>query len=317
MDKRLQQEASSFDRQIEERVAHGHIPDLRRCGRCEYFYNNVWRDSVFANLFFGDLVSRIQAAIQQYRHESPSVRILEVGCGPGHISLELARLGYHVTGLDLSSKCIEVAAQTADTDPWKDSRGALSYVAGDIYSHTGKYDVVVFIASLHHFRETQHVLEHIGSLLSPGGLIFVHEPTRDRVNDKNVVVIGLIRILLSCVGAYYDPTPLPTTEDDLQNLMTSIMNCERYENEDGDKIQSINDNEAGFQDMIVPLQKKFETLDITEGPAFYTQLIGGGRFDEPEKERRLALALKLLDNKLCEVGAVDSTNFTYIGRKRS
>lgn len=36
----LHQEAESFDRQIDERIANGHIPDLRLSEPCDYFYNN-------------------------------------------------------------------------------------------------------------------------------------------------------------------------------------------------------------------------------------------------------------------------------------
>jgi len=38
----LQQEASAFDSQFEERIANSHIPDLRRTTMCEYFYANLY-----------------------------------------------------------------------------------------------------------------------------------------------------------------------------------------------------------------------------------------------------------------------------------
>lgn len=42
----------------------------------------------------------------------PGRKILEVGCGNGYLSLELARAGHTVTGLDSSSEIIEVAERT-------------------------------------------------------------------------------------------------------------------------------------------------------------------------------------------------------------
>src|SRR4051812_36071568 len=40
-------------------------------------------------------------------------RILDVGCGTGRHSIELAKRGFHVTGLDLSSGMLEVAKRKA------------------------------------------------------------------------------------------------------------------------------------------------------------------------------------------------------------
>ena len=40
-------------------------------------------------------------------------RVLDVGCGPGRHSLELARRGYHVTGVDVSGRFLEMARAAA------------------------------------------------------------------------------------------------------------------------------------------------------------------------------------------------------------
>lgn len=42
--------------------------------------------------------------------------ILDVGCGPGRHSLELARRGYRPTGVDISSAFIEIAAREAEKE---------------------------------------------------------------------------------------------------------------------------------------------------------------------------------------------------------
>lgn len=43
-------------------------------------------------------------------------RILDVGCGPGRHSLELARRGYHTVGVDISERFIEIAEGTAKAE---------------------------------------------------------------------------------------------------------------------------------------------------------------------------------------------------------
>lgn len=43
-------------------------------------------------------------------------KLLDVGCGPGRHSLELARRGYQVTGLDISDRFVEIATESARKD---------------------------------------------------------------------------------------------------------------------------------------------------------------------------------------------------------
>ena len=48
----LHQEAEAFNSQIDERIANGHIPDLRLAEPCDYFYNNPWRRPAYVKLDF-------------------------------------------------------------------------------------------------------------------------------------------------------------------------------------------------------------------------------------------------------------------------
>ena len=161
-DRKLKQEAEAFDQQIIERVRHGHLPDLRRSGRCEYFFNNVWRDQEFAALYFGEIVQKVLAArVAHLPGKAPGeTTLLEVGCGPGQVSLELARNGLNVTGLDLSAACIDVATKVAAEDPWAGERGELQYEAADFFAYDQPCDIVLFAASLHHFPDCRQPVAH-------------------------------------------------------------------------------------------------------------------------------------------------------------
>jgi len=275
---KLQKEAEAFDLQIRQRVENGHLPDLRRSGRCEYFYNNVWRDQEFVNLYYSDVLEKVMRDAYKYLKSDPDrrLKVLEVGCGPGHVSLEMARNNFDVVGIDISEACIELAKQVAAQDPWSKQRGDLAYFNEAFLDHYGEYDLVLFIASFHHFPDSNNTLQYAVKLLNPGGLIIVDEPTRDLVSKRNVAIVLLIKGLMSSAEAFYQKIKLPSSIQEADEIMQEIFLQEKYETEDGANVQSVNDNEAGFEEMYTALLKHFRKLEFDKNFAFFHQLIGGG-----------------------------------------
>jgi tRNA G46 methylase TrmB len=91
----LTHEAQAFDEQIEERLAAGYVPDLRQARECNYFYNNSWRHPDYIKLDFVEQFNLIHKTVEKYKPCAITLpKILEIGCGPGHMSLELARNGF-------------------------------------------------------------------------------------------------------------------------------------------------------------------------------------------------------------------------------
>ncbi len=318
--RRLADEAQAFDRQILERVAAGHIPDLRRAAECRYFYNNSWRHPHYVRLDFGEQCELILGAINAHAPKTAgTARILEVGCGPGHISLELARNRLQVTGVDLSRVCVEIAERFAAEDPWQAERGALHYLAGDFFDEgllpARSFDAVVFVGALHHFPDQARVGTRVGSLLVDDGIIVVHEPTRDRMTRGNAAFIHLVRVLLSVGGGYYQQIPIPESRPEQVEAIEKIFRAMRYESESGGNLQSVNDNEAGFVEMCALLDAGFDRVHFQERYAFFHELIGGLRFAD-ELNGRLARYLRDMDREMCKAGVLQPTEFFYVGRKR-
>ena len=315
----LQEEAHAFDKQILERIAAGHIPDLRRAGECTYFYNNSWRHPDYIRLDFGEQVDLILKAIHKFIPppiEAP--KVLEVGCGPGHISLELARNHLDVTGIDISPTCIHIANRFALEDPWNKDRGPLRYLQGDFLNNVNfplkSFDVVLFVGALHHFSDQGSVGRKVRALLKDEGIIMAHEPTRDRMTKGNAVFIHLLRSLLSAGGNFYSCTDIPEDYEQQRFEMEKIFHEMRYENERGENTQSINDNEAGFSEMDKMLQNTFTRLDFQERYAFFHEMIGGLRFPQ-HVNKRLARYLRDVDADLCRLGVLQPTEFFYVGQK--
>ncbi len=103
-------------------------------------------------------------------------RVLEVGCGPGRLSIRLARRhGLKVTGLDLDPAMIERARANAGRLGTGGEPGQ-SFVVGDVASlpfPDGSFDLVVSTLSMHHWAEQAAGLAEIGRVLRPGGRALV------------------------------------------------------------------------------------------------------------------------------------------------
>lgn len=311
-------EADAFDRQIAERIANGHIPDLRRVVDCDYFYANPWRRKAYVDLEFGHLFRRVDAAIKQHcpAIENARLRVLEVGSGPGYLSLELARAGYDVTGIDVSTGAVAIAKKVADEDPWKAERGPLRYLAEDFHTteelQVGSFDVLVFVGALHHFPDQNGVGRRVETLLKPGGIVIAHEPTRDRISEGMLDLHHLIRVLLSVGGGYYEQIAIPENETQRQAAFSKLKKEVEFLDEDGDKLQSPNDNEAGYVEMRQMLSR-FDCVVEEDTYSFFHEVIGGLRFDD-ETNVKLARYLRDVDERLVKNKILPAYEFFFVGR---
>jgi SAM-dependent methyltransferase len=101
----------------------------------------------------------------------PRAVLLEVGCGPGHLSIDLARHGLTVTGLDLDPAMIERARANAEGNAPTLGRGP-TFVLGDVAAlpfEDASFDLVVSTLSMHHWSEPAAALAEIARVLRPGG----------------------------------------------------------------------------------------------------------------------------------------------------
>ena len=121
-----------------------------------------------SRLLLGPFLARIAADVAAVAPDG--ARVLEVGCGPGHLSTRLAHHGFDVTGLDLDPAMI--ARARANTDrPGKGDQRRPSFLVGDVASLAfpdGSFDLVVSTLSMHHWTDPTAGLAEIGRVLRPG-----------------------------------------------------------------------------------------------------------------------------------------------------
>ena len=287
----LQEEAAAFDKNVTERIQHGFIPDLRRLKKVEWFYNNVWREPEFVKIH---LLPKVNFVIEIAKKRGG--KVIELGCGTGYLTLELARNGLEVVGVDISPKSIEIAKRFAKENPYKENFGSLTYICDDILTMNlgeEQWDTIVFFGTLHHIAEQETLMAKVHKALKQGGNLVVCEPVRGHFTKDSALFAAILRAVL--------PTWIPY-EEKLKNLMDAqswwnyveqIYKEYTYQDE---HTQSPMDNVVASAETMLKYIKKYFALQTVEySDAFIDKLIGGLR---GEHRFLLARFLKFLDNEL-------------------
>jgi ubiquinone/menaquinone biosynthesis C-methylase UbiE len=104
-------------------------------------------------------------------HLRPGMTVLEVGCGMGHFTGELARSGAEIVAVDVSPELLEIArAKYSATNIRYEIQNAYALTYSD-----ATFDSVVGSSVLHHL-EIEEALREIYRVLKPRGTIYFTEP---------------------------------------------------------------------------------------------------------------------------------------------
>jgi len=110
------------------------------------------------------------AWIDQYAR-LPGKAVLDVGCGGGILAESMARLGAHVTGIDLSEKALKVAQLHL-----LESRAQVTYAKASAEEfaegHASAFDVITCMELLEHVPDPSSTVAACTQLTKPGGHVF-------------------------------------------------------------------------------------------------------------------------------------------------
>jgi SAM-dependent methyltransferase len=118
----------------------------------------------------------------------PPATVLDLGCGNGWTSIFLARRGYEVTGVDISTDMIFQANQNKQRAQLTNLR----FVTADYenLSFGGMFDVVLFYDSLHHAVDEREAIAAAYRALKTGGICLSSEPGPGHAGQPASVAAG-------------------------------------------------------------------------------------------------------------------------------
>jgi ubiquinone/menaquinone biosynthesis C-methylase UbiE len=114
--------------------------------------------------------------------------VLEVAPGPGYLAIEVSRLGYRVTGLDISRTMVEIARENAAA-----ARVDIDWRQGDVSAMPfpdQSFDLIVCQAAFKNFRHPIRALDEIWRVLRTGGRAVIQDLRKEATHDDVAAEVG-------------------------------------------------------------------------------------------------------------------------------
>lgn len=127
------------------------------------------------------------------KKDSSTIRILDLGCGEGHITAEIAKEfpAVNVSGLDYS-----ISAVTDAHESFKN----IDFIVADAYAPpypSEHFDVVVLNNIWEHVPDPLRLLKSIKRILVPGGHVIISTPSRYRLRNLVRILFGKPVVFMS------------------------------------------------------------------------------------------------------------------------
>ncbi len=131
--------------------------------------------------------------------------MLEIGCGAGFAAEYLAGMYSEFSGIDYSRELIELARL-------RNARSGCQFFVSDIktFQPGRQFDVVFAIGVLHHLDDITTTLDHVLTLLRPGGWLIANEPSPGNP------LISFARRLRKRLDTHYSSEQRELTADELR-----------------------------------------------------------------------------------------------------
>lgn len=124
----------------------------------------------FKNNDFPIFPPRFDSELKRYMNLLSGKEVLDLGIGQGRNSIPLANSGFNVTGVDYSTKCLDICKNACDK---------LNLIQSDIRTfpiEKNKYDLILSRCVLHFFHknDTYQIINDIKNNIKTNGLVYIH-----------------------------------------------------------------------------------------------------------------------------------------------
>lgn len=129
-----------------------------------------------------------QVIRQQLKLNTSGLRALEVGCGGGVLTMEIARMGFDTYGIDISENAIKQAgfqSQKAGLEIQYQVASAL-----DLPFEDASFDVVFCCDVLEHLPSVSNAIAEIARVTKTGGVFFYDTINRTRFSKLSVIKVA-------------------------------------------------------------------------------------------------------------------------------
>ncbi len=135
-----------------------------------------WNDVYGSKSAYAEVMRARQAAVLAWVDDlalAPGSRALEIGCGAGFTSIELAMRGFHVHAIDSSEAMVQQARRNAIESGTDD---LLEVDVGNVYAmpfEDGSFDLVIAIGVFPWLAQAELAIQEMGRVTRTGGYVIL------------------------------------------------------------------------------------------------------------------------------------------------
>jgi SAM-dependent methyltransferase len=279
------------------------VADLRALRRRPELAGSLWRSADLVALTYGRLWSLVAEVVPPAPTPAPA-RVLDVGCGTGVLSLELARAGHDVTAIDADRAAIALAERGAPHA----SPGRVTYHRADVHEWEGDeaaFDLVVTTRTLHHVDEPAVALERMRRWLRPGGRLVCVDFLHDRFDHRAARWLAQVRGLLEATRSFDPDGRLPPDPDEAVDRIEWEWEQEHV----------VEHPLNGTDDIEEPLGRLFRTERRSWHPYLYWDVLVGLDLDDAGAEKATARLVAAWEASLLAADELPSVLLRFVGTR--